>query len=159
MHSVHLPNCSALAKASEAKSSSDLAGAAIRATVTCILQLSLGWVGLGWPNWMLSTRPKPSSQKICPQAAFGGNHHTFYVIDSTFSRWEWTNVRREALGELLYKTNCLFRFLARFSWTYLHCEHGCNKRPAVWRSANKVLRLFLPQEAKPHLLFAFCIHA
>ena len=37
----------------------------------------------GGPNEFEAAIPKPSSQKICPQAASRGNHHTFFVIDST----------------------------------------------------------------------------
>ena len=34
----------------------------------------------GGPNEFEAAIPKPSSQKICPQAAFRGNSHTFFVI-------------------------------------------------------------------------------
>ena len=139
-----------------ANASSDLAGAPI---AELLWLASSNWAR---PNWMLSSRPKPSSQKICPQAAFGGNHHTFYVIDSTFSRWEWTYIRRDQRVCDGFAV-CLFTFLVLDSqgliWDFVHCDHGCNKswRP-VGRSTNKVLRLFfLKNPNRTCYMLAFCI--
>ena len=125
------------------KSSSGLAGAAIKSSPNLHPAIEPR------PNWMLSTSPKPSSQKICPQAAFGGNHHTFYIIDSTFSR------RNEPTFNRRDKTKLQAGSASPQAWLHcplldshgriydcVHCQSECNKKQPVWRSANKVLWLF-----------------
>ena len=119
------------------KSSSGLAGAAIKSSPNLHPAIEPR------PNWMLSTSPKPSSQKICPQAASRGNHHTFFVIDSTSTSQSGNEVTLDEVrvnfqpDQVLDKINlgssfpcktCRQHGLQWLNFNPVHCQRQCHKK-------------------------------